>query len=67
MKTCIDCGHYVHLGEGKNGNGDPAMVGHCFRYPPKVDNGTSVYPVVGAVERQCGEFVVKPVIKKKRK
>jgi hypothetical protein len=56
MKTCCQCYHYMELGEGKNGNGKAVQVGHCFRYPPTVSSGGSAYPIVGAVERQCGEF-----------
>jgi hypothetical protein len=58
MKTCSQCHeHYVALGEGKNGKGETVQVGNCFRYPPKVTvTGSSAYPVVGADERQCGEF-----------
>lgn len=58
MKTCSQCHeHYFHLGDGKNGKNEPVQVGLCYRYPPTVNvSGASVYPVVGADERQCGEF-----------
>ena len=56
MKTCEECDYYVELGEGKKGNGDAAIVGNCFRYPPVVTDKGSQYPIVGSEERQCGEF-----------
>lgn len=58
MKTCIQCmQHYQPLGDGKNGKGETVQVGLCYRYPPVVNvAGSSVYPVVGALERECGEF-----------
>lgn len=57
MKQCQHCHHYVELGDGKNGKGEPVTVGNCFRYPPEVTvSGGSAYPVVGEIERECGEF-----------
>jgi hypothetical protein len=65
MKTCNDCHHYVSVGEGKNGNGDTVQVGNCFRFPPAITvAGPSSYPVVGAVQRECGEFAAIPKRKK---
>ncbi len=64
MKTCEDCYHFVLLGEGKNGKGETVEVGNCFRYPPVQQvSGGSAYPIVGAIERQCGEFA--PLTKRK--
>ena len=61
MKTCVQCSHFIPLGEGKNGKGETVHVGHCFRYPPSIAvTGGSAYPVVGALERQCGEFSTIP-------
>jgi hypothetical protein len=58
MKTCSEClAHYVDIGKGQNGKGEAVQVGICYRYPPVVNvAGSSVYPVVGALERACGEF-----------
>ena len=59
MSTCVKCQHYVALGDGKNGKGETVQVGNCFRNPPIVTvSGGSAYPVVGATERQCGEFTL---------
>jgi hypothetical protein len=59
MKTCKECDYYIKLGEGKNGRGEPTIVGNCFRYPPTVTTEGSAYPIVGSNERQCGEFKAK--------
>ncbi len=65
LKTCKDCDYYLPLGDGKTGRGEPTKVGNCFRYPPTVlpDDKGSSYPIVGANERQCGEFL--PKVKRK--
>lgn len=64
MRTCSDCEYYTSIGEGKNGKGETVHVGNCFRYPPAITvAGGSAYPVVGAAERQCGDF--SPITKRK--
>jgi hypothetical protein len=59
MKTCSECQFYVSIGEGKNGRDEIVQVGNCFRYPPAIQpSGASAYPIVGAPERACGDFVI---------
>jgi hypothetical protein len=58
MKTCKECHWFVLAdGDGRDGRGNPAIVGFCFRNPPQVDAaGRSSRPVVGENDRACGEF-----------
>lgn len=56
--ACSGCKHYVAMpGHGKDKDGNPVVVGNCYRYPPQfIVSGASAFPVVVENGHPCGEF-----------